>query len=105
VVATILVAGLELERARDRVHAGVAFGTRTRFSGRGAEVGREPRPDAVDQRRVAPIEREELDRRALELELQALVLLEHLPGHAPNEPWLRKTTSGSSRKSSRTGAA
>ena len=53
-------------------------------------------PRVAEQRGQAEVE--EVDRLALELALPRLVALEDRPGQAPNEPWLRKTTSGSSRK-------
>jgi hypothetical protein len=81
-----LVARLERQRARDRVHRRGRVRREREIVSRDAQVRGEPLPGTVQQRRQPTLEREELDGLALELALPALVLLEHRAGRRPERP-------------------
>ena len=74
-----LVAGPSASERMTAFSAELAFVAKTRSSGRRADVGGQLEPRRVEQRRKAPLERQELDRLALELALQRLVGLEYGP--------------------------
>jgi hypothetical protein len=68
-----------VQRACDEVHRRRRVLDEDEIRRRCADVRGQPLPRGRDQRGVAALETEELDRLALELELQALVLVEDRP--------------------------
>jgi len=72
-----LIAAAELQRARDCVQPLGRIRGEDEIAGVRADVRGERRLGFVDQPGIAAVAREEVDRLSLELELQALVLIEH----------------------------
>ena len=85
-----LVARPEVERAHDRVQRRARVRREGEVPRVGADVRGEHAPRLVDQACEAPLEREELDGLALELELQALVLLENRPRAGAEGPMVQE---------------
>ena len=86
VVATTSSPGCSSSPRATAFTATVAFGTRiTSADGAPTYPARRSRAAAISEGKP-PLQAQELDRRALELELQPLVLLEHGPGTGPERP-------------------